>query len=195
MKVLALFDFDGTITTKDTLMEIAKFHKGVSGWMIGMVALSPVLVMYKLKLIPNWKAKESFLRYFFGGLSEKDFEQICDQFTKTSLKPLIKEKAMEAIQWHKDNGHHIIVVSASAVNWLKAWCETMQLDLIATRLEVKDGVITGRIEGQNCYGEEKARRVKERIDIKGFGRIYAYGDSKGDEALFQLATDARYKVF
>jgi HAD superfamily hydrolase (TIGR01490 family) len=176
-------------------MEMAKFHKGVSGWMIGMIALSPILIMYKLKLIPNWKAKESFLRYFFGGLSEEEFQRICEQFTKTRLKPLIKEKAMEAIQWHKDNGHHIIVVSASAVNWLKMWCETMELDLIATRLEVKDGVVTGRIAGQNCYGEEKARRVRETIDIKTFGRIYAYGDSKGDEALFQLATDTRYKVF
>lgn len=196
MRTLALFDFDGTITTKDTLIEIAKYRKGYLGWVLGMIRLAPVMTLYKIGVIPNWKAKEFFLNFFFGGLKEKEFQNLCDRFSVDRLPALLRPQALKAIRTHKENGDLIIVVSASAVNWLSKWCQSMKLELIATKLEIRDGYLTGRIDGQNCYGDEKAKRVKEKIDLALFDRIYAYGDSAGgDKALFQLATDKKYKVF
>src|SRR5690348_15773750 len=66
-KRLVLFDFDGTITTKDTLIEFLTFYKGKVRLLAGLVILSPMLALYALRLIPNWKAKQHLLKYFIGG--------------------------------------------------------------------------------------------------------------------------------
>ena len=58
MSKLALFDFDGTITTKDSFVEFIKFKHGFLGFAVGFLLMSPVILLYKTKLIPNWKAKQ-----------------------------------------------------------------------------------------------------------------------------------------
>jgi phosphatidylglycerophosphatase C len=67
------------------------------------------------------------------------------------------------------------------------------VDLIATKLEMKDGRITGRFLTRNCSGKEKVRRIEERYDVKSFNYIYAYGDSSGDRAMLDLANERYYK--
>ena len=62
---VAAFDFDGTITRKDTLLEFIKFVKGVSSCYRGLLLYAPLLVAYKLKLYPNWKVKQRFFAHFF----------------------------------------------------------------------------------------------------------------------------------
>jgi phosphatidylglycerophosphatase C len=64
---IAFFDFDGTITTKDTLAELLKFQKGKFKYYVGLVFLSPALILYKLGLISNHRAKEILLEFFFKG--------------------------------------------------------------------------------------------------------------------------------
>lgn len=64
---LALFDFDGTITTKDTLVEFIKYAKGSHVYYLGLMVLSPMLLRYYLKLMPNDIAKEKMIAYFFRG--------------------------------------------------------------------------------------------------------------------------------
>ena len=63
---IAFFDFDGTITTKDTLLEFIKFYKGKYQFYLGFLVYSPFLVAYKLKIIPNYVAKQKVLQYFFS---------------------------------------------------------------------------------------------------------------------------------
>ena len=62
---IALFDFDGTITKEDSLIKFISFAVGEIKMLIGMVYLSPMLVGYKLKIIPNYKAKQYLFSYFF----------------------------------------------------------------------------------------------------------------------------------
>ena len=54
---LALFDFDGTITKNDSLIKFIRFAVGDLKFVFGLFILSPVLLAYKIKLIPNFKAK------------------------------------------------------------------------------------------------------------------------------------------
>lgn len=193
---IAFFDFDGTITKRDTMLELAKFHIGVSGFTVGMLRISPWMVALKLKLITPTTAKEKFLQHFFGDLDCKEFDQICLAFSQQKLPSLIRKDAMEAINWHRSNNHKIVVVSASAENWIRYWCEASNLEYMATKMEVDDnGRITGKLKSVNCNGMEKVTRIKTMFDPGDYENIYAYGDSNGDKPMLSLATHPFYRKF
>ena len=192
---LALFDFDGTITTDDSLIKFIRFVAGDAKFIWGMTLLSPMLIAYKLKIIPNHKAKQYMLSYFFKGMSEEKFMQVAYEYSLKHINTILRSKAMEKIEWHKELGHKIIIVSASIECWLKPWCDKNNLDLIATKLEIKDGIVTGKFLTKNCYGIEKINRVNESYNLNEYGYIYAYGDSHGDKELLELADKSFYKPF
>jgi len=193
--ILSLFDFDGTITTDDSLIKFIRFVVGDAKFIWGMTLLSPMLTVYKLKLIPNYKAKQYMLSYFFKGMSEEKFMQVANEYSLNHIDTILRPKAMEKIAWHKEQGHKIVIVSASIECWLKPWCDKNNLDLIATKLEIKDGIVTGKFLTKNCYGIEKAHRVQEQYNLSDYDHIYAYGDSHGDRELLELADESFYKPF
>jgi len=194
LRGLALFDFDGTRTTKDTLIEFLKFLKGSSGFYFGMVILSPMIFLYKLGIIENWRAKEIMMRFFFGNSSASSFQDSCVHFSK-NIENLIKVEALEKITFHKSIGDEVFIVSASPENWVKLYGESISVKVIATQLEVKDGKISGKISGKNCYGAEKVKRIRASINLKDFSTIYAYGDSRGDKEMLELAEHPYYRRF
>jgi HAD superfamily phosphoserine phosphatase-like hydrolase len=102
---------------------------------------------------------------------------------------------MEKIRWHQAQGDKVVIVTASMEAWLKKWCEHHGVDLVATQLEVQAGKITGRFATKNCYGMEKVNRIKERYNLPEFGLVYAYGDSRGDKEMLELAAVRHYRVF
>jgi len=192
---LALFDFDGTITTDDSLIKFIRFVVGDAKTLWGMILLSPMLTAYKLKLIPNYKAKQYMLSYYFKGMNEEKFMQVANEYSLNHISTILRPEAMEKIAWHKEQGHKIVIVSASIECWLKPWCDKNDLDLIATKLEIKDGIVTGKFLTKNCYGIEKANRVNESYDLSEYDHIYGYGDSRGDKELLELADESFYKPF
>ena len=192
---LVLLDFDGTITKDDSLIKFIRFAIGDMKTVWGMIYLSPVLIAYKLKLIPNYKAKQIMLSYFFKGMYDKEFKAIAKEYSLKYIDSILRPKAMEKIAWHKEQGHAIVVVSASIECWLKPWCASKELDVIATKLEIKEGIFTGNFSTKNCYGIEKVNRVKELYNINNYEYIYAYGDSHGDKELLALANESFYKPF
>ncbi len=192
---ISFFDFDGTITTDDSLIKFIRFVVGDTKFTIGMVVLSPMLTAYKLKLIPNYKAKQYMLSYFFKGMTEEKFMQVANEYSLNHIDTILRPKAMEKIAWHKEQGHKVVIVSASIECWLKPWCDKHNLDLIATKLEINDGRVTGKFLTKNCYGIEKANRVHEQYNLDDYDHIYAYGDSRGDQELLALADESFYKPF
>ena len=193
--ILAFFDFDGTITTDDSLIKFIRFVVGDVKTAWGMILLSPMLITYKLKFIPNYKAKQWMLSYFFKGMDEQQFLKVAKEYSLKHIDTILRPKAMEKIAWHKEQGHKVVVVSASIECWLKPWCDINGLDMIATKLEIKDGMLTGKFLTKNCYGIEKANRVKEAYNLSNYDYIYAYGDSRGDKELYALADESFYKPF
>ena len=194
-KKIAFFDFDGTITIKDTLPEIIKFQKGIAAYCIGLLLCAPWLIAYKLKLFPNDKAKEKILVYFFADLPETVFQEKCNLFADRMLPGLIRPDALKVINQLRTDGFEIAVISASAENWIRNWSDRLRLKLIATKLEVKKGLITGRIEGRNCYGEQKVACIREQWNLTEYEDIYVYGDTSGDKPMLALATKSFYKPF
>ena len=194
-KKIVFFDFDGTITTDDSLLKFIRFVVGDRRFLLGLIVLSPMLVLYKLKLIPNYKAKQYMLSWFFKGMSKDDFLKVANEYSLVHIDKILRPKAIEKINWHKNQGHKVVVVSASIECWLRPWCEKNGLELIATKLEIKDDIVTGKLLSKNCYGVEKVNRIKEIYNLKDFEYIYSYGDSSGDKQMLELAHEKFYKPF
>ena len=194
-KEIAFFDFDGTITKKDTLLEFIKFSKGNFRFYLGFILNLPYLVAFKLGIISNQSAKEKILRFFFHGMPAAVFKQHCEAFSKQVLPKLIRPKALEEIQKLKQNNIIVVVVSASPENWIEQWSQNLHLELIASRLEVNEGKVTGKILGKNCHGNEKVSRIREIYDLSHYRIVAAYGDSSGDKPMLQLASKSYYKPF
>lgn len=192
---IAFFDFDGTITNRDSLLGFIRFAVGDIKFILGLVALSPMLILYKLKLIPNYKAKEMMLSYFFKGMDEISFQNRAREYSLNHLDTIVRKEALEKLMWHKSNGHKVVVVSASLENWLKPWCDRYAVELIATRLEIKDKIVTGRFLTKNCHGKQKVLRIKKEYELKDYNYIYAYGDSNGDRDMLCIADEKHYKPF
>jgi phosphatidylglycerophosphatase C len=194
-QTIAFFDFDGTITTKDTLLEFIKYSKGRFKFTLGFLLNSPWLVAFRLKLISNQAAKERILTWFFRNTPLSDFQQICNQFAEDIIPKLLRPKAMEEIETLRKKGATIVVVSASPENWIRPWAGSLEIELIATRLQVKENTLTGKITGKNCHGREKVNRIHELYQLPDYSIVYAYGDSSGDKPMLQLANTAFYKPF
>ena len=195
MTVLVLFDFDGTITTRDSLADFIQYATGRFTYYLGLLALSPMLAFYKLNLIPNHIAKQKLIAHYFKGWDADHFKKLADRYSLEQIDRITRPKALEKIRWHQEQGHKVVIVSASMECWLKGWCEKNNLDLIATRLEVRDSKLTGKFATRNCHGIEKANRVREAYDPSLCDHIYAYGDSRGDQELLALADESFYKPF
>ncbi|MET0635097.1 MAG: HAD-IB family hydrolase [Chitinophagaceae bacterium] len=192
---IAFFDFDGTITRKDTMLELIRFHCGTLKFYTGFIVLAPYLLMMKAGLVTNQFAKEKMLAYFFGGMTLDVFNDVCHQFSKTIIPTLIRPLALDKIRELQETGTEVVLVSASAENWLRDWCVTMNITLLATILEVKDGKITGNLVGLNCHGKEKVVRIQQRYDLKDYTDISCFGDTGGDKPMLALAQHSYYKPF
>ncbi len=194
-KNLALFDFDGTITTKDSLVEFIKYAIGTKKYYLGLLKLSPMLLAYSLKLIPNYKAKEQLIAYFFQGWESQKFQAIAKKYALEEIDTITRPQAIEQIRSHQEKGDKVVIVSASMECWIKAWATQYGIELIATRLEYQDNKLTGKFATKNCYGIEKVKRIKETLRIKEYQTITAYGDSSGDKEMLAFSHNSFYKPF
>ncbi len=192
---LALFDFDGTITVRDSTNDFIKYSCGPLKTIVGLVALSPVLLAYAFGLLSSHCTKQAFFLFYFRNWSYEKFRGLADEYCRSAIPALVRPKALERIRWHQERNHRVVIVTGACSNWLRPWCEGQGVELIATELEVSDGRLTGRLATRNCYGREKARRIAAAYDLNSFEHIHAYGDSSGDRAMLELADHPYYRYF
>jgi phosphatidylglycerophosphatase C len=188
---LALFDFDGTITFTDTFTPFLYFAVDPRRIAVGNVVLSPLLVGYRLGILSASTARASVAAFGFRGRREADVRQVGSNYARDVLPGVIRPKALERINWHKAQGDVVAVVSGSLDVYLADWCRRLELDLICTELEARDGTLTGRYRHGDCIGKEKARRILEKYDIRDYAVIYAYGDTTDDHEMLNIA-DRKY---
>lgn len=160
-----------------------------------MIWLLPMLILFKLRLLDNWKAKEAVLTFFFANQSQSTFQKSCDEFILSALPLILRTEAVRKIEEHIRNNDRVIVVSASGYNWVAGWCKSMNIELIATNLESKNGVMTGKLDSINCNDEEKVRRITGYLNLEDYKPIYAYGNSSGDIPMLALADFPFYQKF
>ena len=195
-KVVVAFDFDGTLTCRDTLLEFMKFSKGPTAFYRAFLLFSPFLLLYKAGLYPNWKIKEKIFSYLYKGMSIKTFDAHCEAFFEGKGRALIRPKAWRAGREHLRAGHETLILTASVVNWVRPFGRALGIGRVeGTLIEVSDGVITGRFLSPNCYGAEKVARLRALFPDRGCYYLTAYGDSRGDRELLRYADEGHLRSF
>lgn len=196
MSAIAFFDFDGTITKGDSFLRFLFFKRSLSAGLILKILRSlPVLAAWKLGFWNNNKAKEKIFCIFFSGMDEKKYNTNCHSFASTILPVMIKKDALEKLNWHKEQQHRVVIVSASVESYLSFFANAYMIEYIGTRIEVANGKLTGKFSGKNCYGIEKVNRIKEQYNLANYDTVYAYGDTRGDEQMLSLADKPFYREF
>lgn len=187
-KVIAAFDFDGTLTTTDTLIAFVRFTHGRRRLFLGFLRYAPWLLMMKLGLYPNWKAKEKVFSYFYKGMTHRQFVQWGHDFADVA-EAMLNRQMIKTLRQHQAKGHTVCVVTASIDEWVQPICERLGVNaVLATRIEVSpDGKLTGRFLSPNCYGAQKVVRLLDVFPKRQSYKLYAYGDSHGDNELLAFA--------
>src|ERR1700722_13823413 len=102
MKNIALFDFDGTITRRDTLLPYLMMHSVHKVVFLGKgILLVPYLVLYLLHLMDNSSFKIKVLQKFLGGEQEVLLKEVGDEFAERRLSHLLRKEAINRLRWHQ----------------------------------------------------------------------------------------------
>lgn len=197
MRKIYAFDFDGTLTTKDTLLEFIRFAKGSRQMFCGFLLFSPLLLLMKLHLYPNWKAKQQVFSYFFKGMHIDDFNALCIHFAEQNkhlLRPAGIEKVRQAIEEEQAT---VLIISASIDNWVRPFFDEIdkKIQVLGTQIETNGGRLTGQFTTKNCYGQEKVNRLTALYPHREAYELIAFGDSRGDKELLDFADKGFYKPF
>lgn len=190
---LALFDFDGTITTHETMPDFIRRSVNRRRLLLGHFLLGPLVIGYKLGLVSGVTVRRAIVRFSYSGHSLAALEAAGRDFARNYLPNVLRQEAMQRIAWHKAQGHKVVVVSGGLEAYLAPWCSEHELELICSSLQHHNGILTGRYLGEQCVLAEKPRRVRERYDLESCSTVYAYGDTPEDHDLLGIASKRYYR--
>jgi phosphatidylglycerophosphatase C len=198
MHEVAAFDFDGTLTRRDSLLPYLYRSLGWPRFLLALLMSSPWLLGYALGLVSNHRAKARLLKLSLRGRSVQDVDQWAANFVAHYLPRQWQAETLARLVQHQRDGHCCVIVSASPGIYLHRVGALLGVDaVICTELEIQDGALTGRMRTPNCHGEEKVRRLQAWLAARGQSRaeitLHAYGDSRGDVPLLNLADYAHYQ--
>lgn len=191
MEKLAIFDVDFTLTKRETLMEFYLFILKKKPSLIKHLPKSLFSALFfALKIYDAKKAKENFIR-FIDGIEEKEMKLLVKEFYEKRLSKIFYKDAIDMMRKLKAEGCKIYLISASAEFYLNELYNIKEVDkVIGTRFRVESGKHLTTIEGENCKGEEKIRRLKEELKKENievdFKNSYMFSDSLSDLPLFNL---------
>jgi phosphatidylglycerophosphatase C len=188
---LALFDFDNTLSLCDTTVLFALYCGGASK----VFAPAAQLAAERLRgPIPRKRRKEVLYSSTLGGTKNAQLEELSERFAALILKAGMNENIVSELRRHKDGGARVIIVSASPEDYLRFIAEKLGVELLGTRLERSGDTVTGRVEGENCRGPEKIRRLGEILALSDYSPVIAYGDSEGDAEMLQASTEPHLRT-
>jgi phosphatidylglycerophosphatase C len=193
--VVAAFDFDGTLSPRDNFVPFLRRFAGTPPTIAASVTAALRLAKEGRA---NWTRnhmKAEVLEQLVGGRDVADLDDTAHSFAGEVIARHLSAEALARADWHRSQGHRLVIVSASLAVYLRPIAEHLAFDaVLATELEVgDDGRLTGRMQGENVRGPEKARRLDAWIAQAFTGAtpfVWAYGDSSGDKELWARADRA-----
>jgi phosphatidylglycerophosphatase C len=194
-RAIVAFDFDGTLTVRDSFTALLSWKVGAARYAAGVASLAPDLLSY-LVTKDRGALKAAAARRFFGPARKADIESAARRFAETHARDLFRPDAIRVWKRWRERGAQLVIVTASPEETVAPFARGLGADLlIGTRLKFDDqGRFTGKLDGVNCRGDEKVRRLRETFgpDLR---LAAAYGDSDGDIPMLALADEAGMKVF
>lgn len=190
MTHITVFDFDGTLTRKDSMLEIIIYKCGRWGLAWALIRQIHLIILMMMGLYSNQKCKERLLAHCFGGMKVEDFEEMCQKFAD-SHRDIIRPETLQKMKV----AEHPVVISASPERWVSKFVPGVMV--LSSQMEVVDGRITGKLVGSNCYGPEKVNRLlvafPDLLTARSEFYVIAYGDSRGDREMLAFS-DEGYMV-
>ena len=197
--VVAAFDFDGTLTKRDTFMPFLARGLGRPRFLWAVMLCSPWLAGFALRLIPNHVAKQKLMLATLKNKTTAELDDWTNQWLANDFTGQLQSWAMAKLAEHQRAGHCCVMVSASPDIYLTRVAQLLGFDaLLCTEMATQSGRLTGLMKTPNCHGEQKVIRLKawiaERYGSDGGAEVaYAYGDTSGDKPMLRLAAQAFYR--
>ena len=162
---IAFFDFDETLTKKDSFMLFMKWISSGKKYLLGWVFVAYYFLLSVFYFISKQELKEKILTFYLEGMDQADVKERARQFTEEVFPKILTKRALQQLDFHKKAGDKIVIVSASLDLWLSSWCESNNFNLLCSEAEIKDTRITGKLVGKNCKGKEKVNRILDSYDL------------------------------
>lgn len=190
MKTLILCDFDGTLFKKDSFPLFIKFHHGAIKLYFGYLLFSPIIILYYLKIIDGEKLKKKMFNFYFKNSTKAELEKKGEQFLNTVLlnDELLNKALLNTLSDLKKKDTEICIVSASLDIWIRPFAKYFNYSFLCTELNYNNDTYEGDFLTKNCNHIEKKVRVQKHYDLGLYSEIIAFGDSKGDKYLMEIAT-------
>lgn len=192
---LYLLDFDGTISSRDSMVQFFSFIYPKHLFLFKCLSCLPLLFTYCLGLSTKDKIKSKILITFLAKFSSQELKALAYDFAIFFDQYYIKENARSYIQTILSaDCNQLYIVTASLDLWMEPIAKRLNASLISTRSLFMNNKFAG-MSGNNCYGIEKVIRIQAAINITDFKNIYAFGDTAGDYEMLSLADHQHYKYF
>jgi phosphatidylglycerophosphatase C len=187
-RTVAAFDFDGTLSTRDNLVPFLCRVAGTPAVLQALAASSARLAGRGKTSWSRNALKGEVVRRLLTGYDADRLDALGRAFAFDILRRHLRADTVERVDWHRTQGHRLVVVTASFGVYVRPVAERLRFDgVLATELEVdSEGTLTGRLEGSNVRGPEKARLLDAWLADRD-AYVWAYGDSSGDRELWARA--------
>ena len=187
-RVVAAFDFDKTVSTRDNVVPFLRAAVGRLRVARALLAISPRLGRAALNNERRDAAKAALVRHTLAGHDAARVDEVARAFAREVLDRYLRPDVVERVEWHRNQGHDLVIVSASFRNYLDPIAAELGFaTVLATELAVgDDGRLTGELAGFNVRGAEKVRRLDAWLGSRP-AFVWAYGDSAGDRELLARA--------
>jgi phosphatidylglycerophosphatase C len=192
-RVVAAFDFDKTVSTRDNVLPFLRAAVGTRRLVWALTRTSPRLVAAALDDDKRNAAKAALIRRTLAGFDLSRLTEVASTFADDVIDRHLRADVVERVEWHRRQGHELVLVSASLATYLDLIGKLLGFDaVLATELAVDDGGrLTGELAQPNVRGPEKVRRLDEWLAVTAADDrpvfVWAYGDSSGDRELLARA--------
>jgi len=192
---IAAFDFDGTLTVRDSFTAFLRWRARPLRYALGMGRLAPAALRYLVDK-DRGRIKAAAVREFLNGLPRPWLEALAGEFAATHAATLLRPDALATWREWGERGALRIIVTASPSLVVRPFAELLQADeLIGTDLVVdSQDRVTGAFATRNCRGPEKVARLEARFG-PGLRLAAAYGDTAGDREMLAIAEVRGFRVF
>jgi len=192
---LVAFDFDGTLTWRDSFVDFLAWRAGPRRFGVGMLRLGPAILRYRADRNRD-AMKAAAVREFLDGAGRADLESDARRYATARSARLLRPDALAAWRRWRDKDARLIIVTASPEITVTPFARDLAAErLIGSRLvfDAEDRVAGGFV-GPNCRGPEKVVRLREALG-PNVRLAAAYGDSAGDKEMLAIADAPHYRVF
>jgi HAD superfamily hydrolase (TIGR01490 family) len=183
----AFVDVDGTLITGTTCERQLLHHLFTSG-RISWTGLSFFIISSLPSLLSGRLDALRSNKLYWRGLKEKDMESTLPELYEKRLECRLLGAMIEELDRLRAEGITLVLVSGTPVPLLEELGKRLGIDvLVGTRLEVKRGTYTGRVDGIHPYGRRKLQALDEAglLDRFDLGQSTAYGNSWPDRFLLE----------